>query len=55
MPAPERKPEPLETADVLVIVGGVLFAVGLGLAWFPLGVMAAGAELVVYGLWDGGR
>ena len=28
------------------VVGGVMVAVGLGLAWLPLGVIAAGVLLV---------
>lgn len=36
-------------AVVMAVLGGVLVAVGCGLAWLPAGVVVAGAELMAAG------
>jgi hypothetical protein len=44
-------------ATILQAVGVAVTALGLGLIWFPLGVLAVGAGLLLFGLAleDGGK
>ena len=37
-------------ATVLQIVGAATFAVGLGLIWLPLGIIAGGVMTTLFGL-----
>lgn len=37
----------MKFSDILTIVGGAVVTVGLSLAWLPLGVIGAGALILV--------
>lgn len=39
----------MSLSDLLEILGAAVVAVGVGLIWFPAGVIAAGVLLIVFG------
>ena len=46
----QSKPERITLSDVVVCVGALLIAAGVGCIYWPAGVVAAGVVLVAIGL-----
>lgn len=46
----KSKPEPITLSDVVVALGALLVAVGIGLIYWQAGVIATGLVLVALGM-----